>query len=165
MKLILFLLRSSPRVVIAAMIAGLVAGISNTGLLALINTSLTQTGSSTRRSAWIFAALCAVMLISRCTSSISLVHLARGAILNLRMQLSRRIIAAPLRHLEELGAPRLLATLTDDVPAISNALTVIPLICMHFAVIVTCLIYLAWLSWTVFLGVAGFMVFGVVTYY
>lgn len=165
MKLILFLLRSSPRVVIAAIIAGLVAGISNTGLLALINTSLNQTGSPTRRVVWLFTALCAVMLISRCASSVSLVHLARGAILRLRMQLCRRIIAAPLRHLEELGAPRLLATLTDDVPAIANALTVIPLICMHIAVVVTCLIYLAWLSRTVFLGVAGFMVFGVLSYY
>lgn len=165
MKLIIFLLRSSPRVVVPAIIAGLVAGISNTGLLALINTNLNEAGPASRRSMWAFAALCAVMLISRCASSVSLVHLARGAILRLRMQLCRRIIAAPLQHLEELGAPRLLATLTDDVPSISAALTVIPLICMHSAVVVTCLIYLAWLSWTVFLGVSAFMVFGVLSYY
>ncbi|HEV7376643.1 MAG TPA: cyclic peptide export ABC transporter [Pyrinomonadaceae bacterium] len=165
MKLIKFLLRSSPRVVIIAIIAGLVAGISNTGLLALINATLNQTGTPSRRSLWFFIALGAVMLISRCASSISLAWLARGAIVDLRMQLCRRIIAAPLRQLEELGASRLMATLTDDVPTLSFALTTIPVLCMHFAVIVTCLIYMAWLSWAVFLGVIGFMVVGVLSYY
>jgi putative ATP-binding cassette transporter len=165
MKLIFFLLRMSPRIVIAAIIAGLVAGVSNTGLLALINKTLSQHGASATRSMWAFVALCAVMLVSRCASSISLAWLARGAIYELRMKLSRNIVAAPLRQLEELGAARLLATLTDDVPAISGALTVIPMVCMHVAIIVSCLIYLAWLSWPVFLGVGVFMVFGVLSYY
>ena len=165
MKIIKFLLRSSPRVVMVTIFAGLVAGVSNTGLLALINTNLNQTGTSTMRSVWLFVALGAVMLISRCISSITLARLARGAIVDVRMKLSRRIIAAPLRQLEEMGAPRLMATLTDDVPTISFALTTIPIVCMHFAVVLTCLIYLAWLSWAVFLGVIGFMVFGVLSYY
>lgn len=165
MKLIFFLLRTSPRIVIAAIIAGLVAGVSNTGLLALINTTLGQHGTYASRSMWTFVALCAVMLISRCASSISLAWLARGAIYDLRMKLCRSIIGAPLRQLEELGAARLLATLTDDVPSISGALTVIPMVCMHIAIIVTCLIYLAWLSGPVFLGVSAFMVFGVLSYY
>ncbi len=165
MKLIFFLLRTSPRVVIAAIIAGLIAGVSNTGLLALINETLSQRGTSATRSMWAFVALCTVMLVSRCASSISLARLARGAIYELRMKLCRSIIAAPLRQLEQLGGPRLLATLTEDVPSISGALTVIPMVCMHIAIIVTCLIYLAWLSWPVFLGVSAFMVFGVLSYY
>lgn len=165
MKLILFLLRTSPRVVIAAIIAGLIAGVSNTGLLALINKTLSQHGTSATRSMWAFVALCTVMLVSRCASSVSLAWLARGAIYELRMKLCRSIIGAPLRQLEQLGAPRLLATLTDDVPSISGALTVIPMVCMHIAIIVTSLIYLAWLSWPVFLAVSVFMVFGVLSYY
>src|SRR6185295_5197780 len=165
MKLIFFLLRTSPRIVIAAIIAGLIAGVSNTGLLALINKTLGQHGTYVSRSMWTFVALCTVMLVSRCASSISLAWLARGAIYDLRMKLCRNIIGAPLRQLEEVGAARLLATLTDDVPSISGALTVIPMVCMHVAIIVTCLIYLAWLSWPVFLGVIAFMVFGVLSYY
>ncbi|HEX7330759.1 MAG TPA: cyclic peptide export ABC transporter [Pyrinomonadaceae bacterium] len=165
MRFIFFLLKSSPRVVFAAIVAGFVAGISNTALLALINRTLNQPESSSTRTVWLFVGLCAAMIISRCTSSISLVRLACGAIFDLRMGLCRRIIGVPLRRLEELGAPRLLATLTDDVPAISSALTVIPLISMHTAIIVTCMIYLAWLSLPVFLGVAVFMVLGVVSYY
>ncbi|HEX5883037.1 MAG TPA: cyclic peptide export ABC transporter [Pyrinomonadaceae bacterium] len=165
MKLIFFLLRTSPRIVIAAIIAGLIAGVSNTGLLALINKTLSQHGTSATRSMWAFVALCTVMLVSRCASSVSLAWLARGAIYELRMKLCRSIIGAPLRQLEQLGAPRLLATLTDDVPAISGALTVIPMVCMHIAIIVTSMIYLAWLSWPVFIAVSVFMVFGVLSYY
>jgi putative ATP-binding cassette transporter len=165
MKLITFLLKSSPRTVVVAIVAGLVAGISNTSLLALINTQLSRADALTKHPGWAFVALCSVMLLSRCASFILLAHLSRGAIYELRMRLSRRIIAAPLRQLEELGAPRLLATLTDDVPAISGALTAIPLLCMHTGIVVTCLIYLAWLSSTVFLGVLCMMVFGVLSYY
>jgi putative ATP-binding cassette transporter len=165
MKLISFLLKSSPRIVVVAAVAAFVAGVSNTFLLASINAELSQTGALTTHPGRAFVALCGVMLLSRCASFILLAHLARGAIFDLRMRLSRRIIAAPLRQLEQLGAPRLLATLTDDVPAISGALTAVPLLCMHSGIVLTCLIYLAWLSWTVFLGVLCLMAFGVLSYY
>jgi putative ATP-binding cassette transporter len=78
--------------------------------------------------------------------------------------LSRRILSAPLRRLEELGAPRLLATLTDDVPVIANALVSIPLLFMNIVIVAGCLTYLGWLSWWVLLGVLGFMACGVIVY-
>jgi putative ATP-binding cassette transporter len=164
MKLIKFLLRSSPVKVLSAILTGLIAGISNTGLLVLINNTLTGAGAPYKPMVWTFIALCLVLLISRSSSSILLLDLSRWAVFDLRMKLGRRIIATPLRQLEELGAPRLLATLTDDVPAISVALVNIPLLCMQGAVVLTCLIYLCWLSLTVFLGVLGFMVIGILTY-
>ena len=82
----------------------------------------------------------------------------------LRMQLCRQCLAAPLIHLEELGNARLLAALTDDIPTITNAVTTIPLISVNAALVVGCLIYLGVLSWILFLIVFGFMVFGIVTY-
>lgn len=164
MKLISFLLRVSPKLVLAAILVGLVAGATNTGLLAVINAALNSPGSSSGTLVWGFAGLCLVMLLSRISSAIMLIRLSRWAVYDLRIMLSRRILGAPLRHLEELGASRLLATLTDDVPAVANALVTIPLLCMNFAIVATCLIYLGWLSWQVFLIVVGFMVFGVITY-
>jgi putative ATP-binding cassette transporter len=78
--------------------------------------------------------------------------------------MSRRILAAPLRHLEELGAHRLLATLTDDIPAITNALTFIPIFCINIVIVLGCLVYLGWLSWPVLLAVLAFMVLGIASY-
>jgi putative ATP-binding cassette transporter len=150
--------------VAVAILAGVLAGISNTGLLILINSALSRVGSPTSALIWSFAALCLAMLVCRGAASVLLILLARGAVFDLRMKLSRKILGAPLRHLEEVGAPRLLATLTDDVLSIANALVTLPVLCMHFAVVLTCLVYLAWLSWPVFFGVLGFMVFGVVSY-
>jgi putative ATP-binding cassette transporter len=60
--------------------------------------------------------------------------------------------------LEELGANRLLATLTDDVGTLSNTIFLIPFLCVDIAVVVGCLTYLSTISSTVFVVVFGFMV-------
>ncbi|HEX8352123.1 MAG TPA: ABC transporter transmembrane domain-containing protein, partial [Pyrinomonadaceae bacterium] len=164
MKLIKFVLRTSPGYVVFAIVAGIVAGTSNTALLALINATLNRAGTPLPTLAWYFVVLCLVMVASRTASSILLIRLARWSIFDMRVKLCRRIINAPLRTLEELGAPRLLAALTDDVPSIATALTYIPVMCMHCVVVLTCLAYMAWLSWPVFLAVLVFMVLGVAAY-
>ena len=74
-----FLLRTSRSTVIFAIVAGLIAGISNTGLLIVINNSLNKTGSSQAALVWGFAGLCFVMLITRGASSMWLISLSRWA--------------------------------------------------------------------------------------
>lgn len=163
MKLITFLLRTSRWTLLLAVIAGLLAGVSNAGLLAAINARISSSPAGPAL-VWRFVVLCLLMLLCRIASQILLLRISVDAVYNLRMHLSRRILSAELRHLEKLGGHRLLAAITDDVPAISNALVNIPLLCMHLAMVVACLIYLAWLSWGVLLGVLAFMVVGTITY-
>jgi putative ATP-binding cassette transporter len=163
MRALFFLLKSSRSLVLVALLAGAVAGLSNTGLLALINSSLSNSNATTAL-IWGFAGLCLLMVVSRFVSNVLLIRLSQNAVFDLRVSLSRRILSAPLRRLEELGAPRLLATLTDDVPVIANALVSIPLLFMNTVIVAGCLIYLGWLSWLVFLGVIGFMALGVIVY-
>jgi putative ATP-binding cassette transporter len=162
MKLISFLLRSAPAVVVLAISAGLVAGISNTALLVIINHALA--GASGWPLAASFVGVCLLMLVSRGVSSVLLIRLSRWSIFKLRLKLGRQILAAPLRHLEELGNARLMATLTEDVGVIASGLINIPILCMHLVVVATCLVYLWWLSWVVFLAVLGFMALGVLSY-
>jgi hypothetical protein len=66
-----------------------------------------------------------------------------------------------MRHLEKVGPHRLLATLTNDIGVIVDAMTTIPILFMHVAVVLSYLIYLGWLSWLVLLEIAGFIVLGV----
>lgn len=164
MLLFKFLLRISWRTVALAILFGVISGASSTGLLALINTRLNNGNLSATTLLWSFVGLCAIVPIARFTSEALLIRLGQGAIYNLRLQMSRRILAAPLRHLEQLGAHRLLATLTDDIPAITNALTFIPIFCINIAVVLGCLLYLGWLSLSVLLSVLAFMVLGIVSY-
>ena len=164
MKLVAFLLRSSLGTVCLAVLAGIVAGVSNTGLLVIINSALSKSATPQNTLIWAFAALCLAMLVSRAASWIFLVQLAHRVTFKLRLELSARILAAPLQHLEKLGAPRLLATLTDDVAMIASALIATPMLAVHVVVVITCLAYLGWLSLTALIGVFGFLTVGVLCY-
>lgn len=164
MKLIRFLLKRSKGISVFAVLAGVAAGISNSALLALISSALSGGHASAAQLVLPFAGLCLLMILSRVVSEGLLLRLSQTAVYELRMDLSRRILAAPLRHLEELGAHRLLATLTEDVPVIANTLTSIPVLCMQVAIVVSILVYMGWLSPLLLLYVLGFMVLGVATY-
>ncbi|HKI00352.1 MAG TPA: cyclic peptide export ABC transporter [Thermoanaerobaculia bacterium] len=162
MKSIRFLLSRARGTVLLAIVAGLVSGASSTGLLALINYLLT--GGQAPRSVllWTFIGLCAVVPLSRVVSELLLARLGQETIFQMRMEISRRVLAVPLRRLEELGAPRVLSTLTEDVPTITNLVGLIPVLCINAATAVGCLAYLGWLSWKVLLVLLVIMFVGVV---
>ena len=164
MKLASFLLRYSPSTVALAVVAGIISGITNAALLAIFNIALKGEGHVTSNLIWAFVALCLFLPLSRFISEILLTRLAQGALFNLRLQLSRKILAARLRHLEELGVHRLMAALTDDIPVITNTLVVVPILCINIATAIAGLVYLGFLSWHVLLMVLGFVILGIVTY-
>lgn len=170
LRLILYLVRITKDIpyaratVALVILAGIVSGVCNAGLIALITSALVRTGSPTRSMLWGFAALCVLLPLARYVSEVMLIRLAARAIFALRMQLCHQILAAPLPLLEGVGAPRLLATLTSDIPAITGALTTIPLLFMHLSIVVGCLVYLGWLSVPLLLILLGFMGVGVASY-
>jgi putative pyoverdin transport system ATP-binding/permease protein len=86
-----------------------------------------------------------VSLITGIISQFVLIDLAQNSVYELRLRLSRRILAAPFQKLEELGASKLLVTLTDDVTSLSNSISILPFLCIDIAIISSCLIYLAYL--------------------
>ncbi|MFP5263079.1 MAG: cyclic peptide export ABC transporter [Blastocatellia bacterium] len=169
-KLLVFLIkcsrniRYSRTITVLVVVTGVISGISNTALLAVINSAFAAAATQRQKLIWIFLGLCIVLPISRLISEVLLIRLTSAATFDLRMQLSSRILASPLRLLEQMGAPRLLAILTDDIPTITNALVNIPILCMHMAIVVGSLIYLASLSKQLLIAVIIFMVIGVITY-
>lgn len=164
MKLVLFCLHYSRRTAILAILAGIISGVCSTGMLAVINAALRGNGELRSALIWAFVTLCLLLPLTRFASEALLINLGQGALLELRLRLCRQILATPLRRLEGFGAPRLMSSLTDDIPTITNALLAIPLICINIAVVVAGLIYLGWLSWWVLLLVLGFMAVGITTY-
>ncbi len=150
MNLISLLLRTSWLTVVLAVITGLLSGASSTGLIALTNTALTNSRWSEQQLLLSFIGLCFTLLIANLCSQILLARLSQGAVFDLRIYLSRRILASPLRKLEEVGTASLLATLIDDVQSVSLLLSRLPFIFTNLAILVSCLIYLGWLSLSVF---------------
>jgi putative pyoverdin transport system ATP-binding/permease protein len=159
MNLIWLLLRASWLQVAIAILTGLISGGTTARLIALINTVVA--GTFTENIELYFAALTFIVLINSIISQVLLINLSQDAVYRLRLRLSQGILSSPLRHLEELGASRLLATLTEDVATLSTTVYAIPFICVDIAVIGGCLLYLGSLSITVFIFTVGFIMMGI----
>lgn len=168
-KLLSYLLRVSRHIsfsrwtIAVALVTGLISGIGLTGLLAIIS-SLIVGRPNVAHPLWAFAAFCLVVPTSRLISQSLFNGLTTRVLFETRLQACRKILAAPLRNLEEIGPHRLLATLTDDITSLTTAFTQIPLLCLHFGVVIACLIYMGWLSWRMLLIILGIMIVGTFTY-
>lgn len=157
MNLIWFLLRDSWTIVAIAGVTGTLSGACSVLLIALVNRAVSPSQSLDGSLLVAFVGLALVSLLTGILSQFLLVKLSQSAVYKMRLRLSRWILACPLRHLEELGANRLLATLTDDVAAISNTVFILPFLCVDLALVVGGFAYLGWLSVTVFLGTMAFI--------
>jgi putative ATP-binding cassette transporter len=164
MNFITFLFRISRWRVLASVLAGVLSAAANILLLALINSALNASGRTGASLIWRFMGLSLFALAAKVTSELVLIRLSQQTTYTLRLKLWRQMLAVPLRRHEELGRHRLLTALTDDVFTIAGFVSFLPSLCMSVAVVLGCLIYLGWLSWTVLALVLGFMVVGVATY-
>ncbi|MGG6293716.1 cyclic peptide export ABC transporter [Leptolyngbya sp. AN02str] len=150
MNLIRLLLSTAGVNVLFATFTGLISGASSAGLIALINVALLETSPSSEKLVFRFLGLCLLMLVSTAASQMCISRAAETIIFNLRLRLTSRILACPLRHIEEIGIPRLLAALTQDLEVIANASLPISMICVFASLLLGCLVYLSWLSLPLF---------------
>src|SRR6185295_5579952 len=157
MKLISFIFLRARKTFLLALLAGIISGASSIAFLAVINLAL-RNNSERGLLLWGFIGLCIALPLSRFISESLLARFGQGALFELRLQLSRQVLATPLRHLEGLGSHKLLAAFTDDLIAVTNALLIIPVISINIAVVIWALLYMGWLSWLLLLMVLGFMV-------
>ncbi|WP_158623667.1 cyclic peptide export ABC transporter [Corallococcus llansteffanensis] len=165
MNLLILLLRRSRGTVALAVCFGLLTGAASAGLIARINAVLSSGGTLVDRATVLgFAALGALMLGSRIGAQLLLTRLQTSTTFALRDQLSQRILATPLRQLEELGNHRLMATLIDDIQAVTQGLLCIPPLLIHSGIIVGCMTYLAVMSRMVFAALFIFATLGVASY-
>src|SRR5437016_1665848 len=160
MPLSRFVWKTCRGMVIFMALAALLSGAANGGLLAMLNVALNQRGHTTSAILWGFVGLGLGRLITSLVSQIASVRFSQGAIARLRRDLVRAILAAPLRQLEELGAPRLLVTLTEDVYHVTEALVGIPIMAVNIAMLLGGGVYLGILSWKILLGLTALILLG-----
>lgn len=156
--------RYSKLLVVLVLLTGILSGLSNTGLIAVINTALNSSDGLGRNAVWAFIGLSLLLMLTRFSSSALLGYLNTKATLELNTRMCRQILAAPLRRLEEIGAPRLLAMLASDIGAISNILPILPAIVINLAIVVGCLTYLFWLSPSLLVALICLMALSVFSY-
>ena len=159
------LLRHSPGLVVLAVVVGALSGAGNAALLALLNSAVyRQDAGSRAEMMWSFVALCVAVPAMRVVSSYILSTLGQRMVFALRMRMVRKILDAPLRRLEGVGAHRLLVALGQDIGSVVTALGEIPLLVTNLAIVAGCLVYLGWLSGTALLAFVGTLALGVALY-
>jgi len=162
--MIRFLLRNSGWLLVLSIAAGLLGGLTGAGLIAVINMALDSEQDALAQLGWVFAGLCALLLLARMTSAFLLMRLGQDVIFNLRLKLSRQILRASFPCLQALGSARILACLTQDVATLAEAFRWLPMLCVNAAIVAGCLLYLGWLSgallvlvlFAIVVGVSGF---------
>jgi putative pyoverdin transport system ATP-binding/permease protein len=164
MRLLLFLGRRSWTLGIGALAAGATSGLCAAALIALINRSLNRPDPWGITLVWGFTGLVLVRVISGGAAQILANYFSQRVLAGLCRDLSRGILAVPLPRLEAIGMPRMLVTLTEEVAVIAWAIQSLPGLAINLAILGGCAVYLAWLSWPIFLGVSGFVAVGTSTF-
>ncbi len=161
MNLISFLLQTSRTTIAVVIFTGTISGFSSVVLIALINDAIKSQGAVSSLQIWSFIGVLVLSFVANFTTQTLLAKMAETSIYKLRLRLSRKILSCPLRHLEELGSNRLLATLTHDTSSIGMGVSSLPFFLINITVIIGCLIYLVWLSRLVFLVTVVVFVLGI----
>ncbi|HEX2253052.1 MAG TPA: cyclic peptide export ABC transporter [Thermoanaerobaculia bacterium] len=151
LRLLGYIVRHSPRTFAVAAFAGLASGATATGMVAIVNEAL----ADPRPVSLVLLAIPFLVLVllspaTRLVSQYLLIRLGQDLVYDLRLELTRRVLTTPLRHLERLGPHRLLVALTDDVTSITQSMVSFPEITSHGALVLGALVYMGLLSPSLF---------------
>src|SRR2546430_2415477 len=164
MNLLKFLLKKCRSLVVVTGLIALFSGACNAGLIALVNLAINDPDGTTAALVASFAALALGKILTGFVSQVWLIRFSQQAIADIRRELVRKILAVPLRQLEEIGGPRLMVALTDDITNITTALFAFPTLSVNIAILLGGSVYLAWLSWRVLLAMCLLIAFGACCY-
>ncbi|MDN7749303.1 cyclic peptide export ABC transporter [Burkholderia gladioli] len=146
MKVLMYLYRQSPRLMVLVTLTSLIGGLASAGMATVTSRSIAP-GTSLLGNALAFFGLCAVQLAFRSWSEVALVRLTQSMMMRLRVTLSQRLLDTPQEKLQRLGKSDLFVILTRDIDTFSQTAQLLPMMFGNLIVIGGCLAYLAWISW------------------
>jgi putative ATP-binding cassette transporter len=159
------MMRASWKTVILAAVIGAVSGAASMGLVVMILHTVQDPLGSSAVTIGLFAVLCNVILFTRIGSQMVLCRMTQSNIADLRIDLCRRILESPLKHLEEIGIDRMLGCLTGDVNLVSQAINGVPVLAVNLVVLACGAVYLATLSLSLLACCVVFSVLGFASYW
>jgi len=159
----MFLQRSKRRLCIATL-CGVISGLSTTALIVIVNHMIQFRSQQLSALIATFASLCVIRLLAGILSHALLVRLSQEAVHDLRLDLCRKIVDAPLRQLEQIRASRLTTAFADDMLLVAMAVINLPYLFVNVIILSGCLVYLGWLSWHMLLAIGACVALGAFTY-
>lgn len=147
-----YLIRQSRGLLAAAGLSSVVTGVCSVLLLTQISAALTLGAGSDRTTlALRFAAIAVAAMLSQMLASVLFERLGQRAHADLRRFISARVIGTDFRKLEEIGGPKVMSALTEHSAHVAGFFVSFPSILVNAVIVSGCLVYMAWLSWQVFL--------------
>jgi putative ATP-binding cassette transporter len=98
----------------------------------------------------VFFILISLVLLAKATSVVMVNNLAKSAVAKLRIDLSKKINAMEVNQLENVGLPKLLNVLTEDMSRVTAASIAIPMVVVSTVTVIGMLVYLAILDLKIF---------------
>lgn len=161
MKLLGFLFRYSPKFIILSALLGVASGLASTAVLAMINEHLKDV--TEQQNLLKFFGLCIAIFVANIAARACIAGLSQWSAFDLRLQLGRRWVDKPLSQLEGEGGSRYMAAITNDVDRLSTSMQIMPTMCIDITVIISCMVYLGYLSWVMLLIMVAFIALAIFT--
>jgi len=164
MRLLKLVMRHSAGLLVGAMIIGMIGGFAGSAVLAVVNENIRTLGHPEAGAALLFTALAVTSIVGKLAAKLMLVRASTTTVRDMRINLSRQIVNAPLQNVENNGASALMAALTQDIHRVAETLIELPEQCANFAIALACFGYLFWLSWPLALVYVGIFATGIMVY-
>lgn len=158
-----YLIRQSRVLLLAAAVVSVLSGICGVLLVSLINTALTTEAST--QLAWTFAGLAISVMLCRTVSSMLFERLSQHALAELRRYISSRVLTTDFRRLEVLGGAKIQSALSEHSTNVAQFFVSLPAILTNSVIVIGCMIYMAFLSWHIFLAAVVMIALGSLGYH
>ena len=145
------LIAQSRGLLLAAALASVVAGVCGVLLVTRINSALTL-DNHTAALAWTFAGLAIATMLFRTLAAVLFERHGQYALAELRRTIAARVMAADFRRLEVLGRSKIQSALSEHSARVAEFFVSMPAILTNMVIVLGCMIYMAWLSWPIFLA-------------
>jgi len=146
--LLKLLVKQSPVALTVSVVLGVAAGAMYSAIIPLLVQALGDSRTPSHGALSIlhgaegYFAVCVLILVAKTVSVVLVSNISKSATGNLRIDLSRKINAMPIRDLEQIGFARLIGLLSDDVANVGAAAVAIPMILVSAVTILGMLAYL-----------------------
>nr|WP_306437093.1 cyclic peptide export ABC transporter [Bordetella genomosp. 9] len=151
-RLIKQLLRKTRGLLALATLASIGAGAASVLLVAQINIALTATAADRAQLAWRFALTAVLVMVFRMVAALLFERLSQRTHADLRRHIAERAVHADYAAQERVGADRLQSALTEHSANVAQYFVSLPAILTNTVIVAGCLVYMAMLSWPVFLA-------------
>jgi putative ATP-binding cassette transporter len=160
-----YLISQSKVLLGGASLVTVVHGACSVFLVAQISSALTAAESERGQMALIFGATALGVMLTYVGAAILFERLGQRAHAELRGFVAKRVLAADYRHLESIGAARIQSALAEHCTRVAEFFVSFPVILMNAVIVAGCLVYMALLSWQVFLLAVAVVGLGSVGYH